>query len=89
MLNCSLENKTLKPNIIFIMADDLGYSDLGCCGQTKIQNPPIDHITQEGRRLTQCYSGSAMCAFSRNALMTDQHMGHATIRDNKPKMGYR
>jgi arylsulfatase A-like enzyme len=69
------------------MADDLGYGDLGCYGQKEIQTPHIDRIAQEGRRFTQCYTGSAVCAPSRNALMTGQHMGHATIRDNKPKIG--
>ena len=76
-----------KPNIIYIMADDLGYADLGCYGQQKIKTPHIDRLAQRGTRFTQVYCGSAVCAPSRNALMTGQHMGHATIRGNHPKVG--
>jgi len=87
VLNCSSGKETTKPNIIFIMADDLGYGDLGCYGQEEILTPHIDRIAQEGLRFTQCYSGSPVCAPARNALMTGQHMGHATIRDNAPETG--
>ena len=72
-----------KPNIIFIMADDLGYNDLGCYGQTLIQTPNIDAIAANGIRFTQFYSGSSVCAPSRCALMTGKHMGHATVRHNQ------
>src|SRR6266850_1558730 len=69
-----------KPNIIFIMADDLGYGDLGCYGQAKIKTPNIDRLAAEGMRFTQCYAGSTVCAPSRSALMTGQHTGHTHIR---------
>jgi len=74
-------NKT--PNIIFILADDLGYAELGCYGQKKIRTPNIDKLTSEGMKFTQYYSGSPVCAPSRCALMTGKHTGHAQIRDNK------
>jgi len=76
-----------KPNIIFIMADDLGYADLGCYGQKLIQTPNIDKMASEGTRFTQCYAGSTVCAPSRCVLMTGLHTGHARIRDNSPKVG--
>lgn len=71
-----------RPNIIFIMADDLGYADLGCYGQQRIKTPNIDRLAAEGTRFTQCYAGAAVCAPSRCALMTGLHTGHATIRGN-------
>ena len=70
------------PNIIFVLADDLGYGDLGCYGQKKIQTPHIDRLAAEGIRFTQHYSGNAVCAPSRCCLMTGKHPGHAHIRDN-------
>lgn len=70
------------PNVVFIMADDLGYGEVGCYGQTKIRTPSIDRIAAEGIRFTQHYSGSPVCAPSRCALLTGLHMGHAYIRDN-------
>jgi len=73
-----------RPNIIFIMADDLGYGDIGCYGQDRIQTPNIDRLADEGTRFTQCYSGSTVCAPSRCCLMTGMHGGHARIRDNIP-----
>lgn len=72
-----------KPNIIYIMADDLGYGDLGCYGQTEIKTPNIDRIAAEGVKFTQHYAGSTVCAPSRCALMTGLHTGHCTIRGNK------
>lgn len=54
-----------RPNIIFIMADDLGYGDLGCYGQKRIQTPNIDRLAAEGMRFTQCYAGASVCAPSR------------------------
>ena len=72
----------LRPNIIFILADDLGYGDLGCYGQTQIKTPNIDKLAAEGIRFTSCYAGSTVCAPSRCALMTGLHTGHATIRGN-------
>ena len=71
-----------KPNVVFILADDLGYGDLGCYGQKKIQTPHLDRLAKEGMRFTQCYAGSTVCAPSRGALMTGKHTGHATIRGN-------
>ncbi|HOJ33500.1 MAG TPA: arylsulfatase [Candidatus Hydrogenedentes bacterium] len=71
-----------KPNIIFILADDLGYGDLGCYGQEQIQTPNLDTLAAEGVRFTQCYSGSTVCAPSRCALMTGLHTGHCRIRGN-------
>ena len=71
-----------KPNIIFILADDLGYGDLGCYGQKQIQTPNLDHLAADGIRFTQCYAGSTVCAPSRCCLMTGQHTGHTIIRGN-------
>jgi arylsulfatase A-like enzyme len=73
-----------KPNIVFIMADDLGYGDLGCYGQTLIRTPNIDRLAAEGIRFTQAYAGSTVCAPSRCCLMTGMHNGHGRIRDNLP-----
>jgi arylsulfatase A-like enzyme len=75
------------PNIIFIMADDMGYGDLGCYGQTVIQTPYIDQLAAEGMRFTQCYAGSTVCAPSRSALMTGQHTGHTSVRGNASNIG--
>jgi arylsulfatase A-like enzyme len=71
-----------KPNIIFILADDLGYGDLGCYGQKVIQTPNIDRMAAEGLRFTDCYAGSTVCAPSRCCLMTGLHTGHAFMRGN-------
>ncbi|HUQ68797.1 MAG TPA: arylsulfatase [Planctomycetaceae bacterium] len=71
-----------KPNIIFILADDLGYGDLGCYGQTKIRTPNLDRMAAEGLLFTQFYTGCPVCAPSRCTLMTGKHLGHATVRDN-------
>jgi arylsulfatase A-like enzyme len=70
------------PNIIFILADDLGYGDLGCYGQKNIQTPQLDRLAAEGIRFTQAYAGSTVCAPSRSVLMTGQHTGHTRIRGN-------
>ncbi len=72
-----------KPNIIYILADDLGWGELGCYGQTKIRTPNLDRMAAEGIRFTQHYSGSPVCAPSRCVLMTGLHGGHAHIRNNK------
>ncbi|MGH7127241.1 MAG: arylsulfatase [Planctomycetaceae bacterium] len=71
-----------KPNIIFILADDLGYGDLGCYGQTKIKTPNLDRMAAEGMRFTQFYAGATVCAPSRCVLMTGLHTGHCYIRGN-------
>ena len=73
----------VPPNIILIMADDLGYGELGSYGQTKIQTLNLDRIAQEGMRFTQFYAGSTVCAPSRSVLMTGQHTGHTPIRGNR------
>lgn len=74
---------TNKPNIIYILADDLGYGDLSCYGQTKYETPHIDALAKEGILFTQHYAGATVCAPSRSALMTGQHTGHTPIRGNK------
>ena len=74
--------RTDRPNIVFILADDLGYRELGCYGQTKIRTPHLDQLAAEGLRLTQHYSGNAVCAPSRCVLMTGRDPGHAWIRNN-------
>jgi arylsulfatase A-like enzyme len=71
-----------RPNIIFILADDLGYGDLGCYGQHRILTPNIDRLADEGLRFTQAYAGSTVCAPSRCTLMTGLHTGHAQVRGN-------
>jgi arylsulfatase A-like enzyme len=71
-----------KPNIIFILADDLGYGDVRCYGQQKFKTPAIDRLAAEGTRFTQYYAGSTVCAPSRSVLMTGQHTGHTRIRGN-------
>src|ERR1043166_5206745 len=71
-----------RPNILFILADDLGYGDLGCYGQKQIRTPNIDRLAAEGVRFTQCYAGSTVCAPSRCCLMTGRHTGHGQIRGN-------
>lgn len=69
-------------NVIFILADDLGYHDLGCYGQKDILTPNADKLADDGMRFTQCYAGSTVCAPSRNTLMTGQNTGHCTVRGN-------
>ncbi len=76
------------PNIIYMLADDLGYGELGAYGQTKIRTPNLDALATQGIRLTQHYSGSPVCAPSRAALMTGLHTGHGKIRDNFEVGGY-
>ena len=75
--------KTEKPNIIFILCDDMGYGDLGCYGQKYINTPNIDRMAQEGMRFTQAYAGSPVSAPSRATIMTGQHSGHTHVRGNK------
>lgn len=78
----SATNKN-KPNIVFILCDDMGYGDLACYGQKYIKTPNIDNLAREGMRFTQAYSGSPVSAPSRASLMTGQHSGHCEIRGNK------
>jgi len=77
-----LRAQARKPNVILIVADDLGYGDLGCYGQKRIRTPHIDRLAEEGTRFTQAYAGSTVCAPSRGCLFTGQHTGHARIRGN-------
>ncbi|QEG34011.1 arylsulfatase [Bythopirellula goksoeyrii] len=72
-----------QPNIVFILADDLGYGDLGCFGQKQIATPHLDKMAADGMKLTQHYAGSTVCAPSRCVLMTGKHSGHVPIRDNR------
>jgi arylsulfatase A-like enzyme len=77
------QTASAKPNIIYIMTDDLGYGDLGCYGQDQIQTPNIDKLAAEGMRFTDHYAGSTVCAPSRCSLMTGLHTGHTQVRGNK------
>jgi arylsulfatase A len=79
---CSLHAQK-KPNIIFILADDLGYADLGCYGQQKTETPNIDKMAAQGLRFTQFYSGTSVCAPARASLMTGLHTGHTAVRGNR------
>jgi arylsulfatase A-like enzyme len=71
-----------KPNLVFILADDLGYAELGCYGQKVIQTPSLDQMAREGVRFTQFYAGATVCAPSRSVLMTGMHHGHTRVRGN-------
>ena len=73
-----------QPNVIFILADDLGYGDLGCYGQKLVKTPRLDRMAAEGLRFTQAYAGATVCAPSRCVLMTGLHGGHAPVRGNTP-----
>lgn len=77
------EPEPRKPNIILIVADDLGYGDLGVYGQQEIRTPNLDRMASEGMRFTDHYAGSTVCAPSRSSLMTGLHTGHTPIRGNK------
>lgn len=84
-ISCNKTTKNtdeIKPNIIYILADDLGYAELGCYGQQKIETPNIDALATNGMKFTQHYAGAPVCAPSRCVLMTGKHMGHAQIRGN-------
>ena len=84
LIACIFSTTTIaqQPNIIFILADDLGYGDLGCYGQELIKTPNIDQMARQGIRFTNFYAGSTVCAPSRASLMTGQHTGHVSIRGN-------
>jgi arylsulfatase A len=77
-----VQQRTDRPNILLIQADDLGYGDLSAYGQSRFQTPSLDRLAREGIRFTQYYAGSTVCAPSRTALMTGLHTGHAWIRGN-------
>ncbi len=76
-----------RPNVVFIIADDLGYGDVGCNGQKRIKTPNIDRLAADGMRFTQYYAGSTVCAPSRCALLTGRHPGHGFVRDNRAGPG--
>ena len=83
---CSIKDKkpeTKQSNIIYILADDLGYGDLGCYGQKIIETPNLDRMASEGVRFTNHYTGCTVCAPSRCALLTGKHTGHSIVRGNK------
>ena len=80
--NPQAKSGPLRPNIVFIMADDLGYGHLGSNGQTEIETPELDRLAAGGLRYYQAYAGSTVCAPSRSVLMTGQHTGHTTVRAN-------
>ena len=75
--------KNQQPNIIYILADDLGYGDLSSYGQEKFKTPNIDRLATQGMLFSQHYSGSTVCAPSRSALLTGMHTGHTVVRGNK------
>ena len=81
--SCYGQGASQRPNIIFILADDLGYGDLGCYGQQKIQTPNIDALAAGGLRFTQFYAGTTVCAPSRASFMTGLHTGHTAVRGNQ------
>ena len=83
----SAKAESPKPNIIFILADDLAQGDLGCYGQKLIKTPNLDRMAAEGTRYTQAYCGTSVCAPSRTSLMTGLHIGHAPARGNKKPPG--
>src|SRR5210317_932889 len=86
LFSCSgKQSAEQKPNIIFILVDDLGYGDIGCFGQRKIQTPNIDQLSDEGIRFTEAYAGNAVCAPCRSSLMQGLHPGHARVRGNSYK----
>ncbi len=88
LISCGQSQKAIpadpeNPNIIYMLADDLGYGDLGCYGQEKFTTPHLDQLAQQGVRFTRHYSGSTVCAPSRSVLMTGLHTGHTPIRGNR------
>ena len=78
----SAQSQVSRPNIIFIVMDDLGYGDLGCYGQEKIETPHIDSLARQGMLFTRCYSGAPVSGPSRCVLPTGLHTGHSQIRVN-------
>ena len=83
-----LAEEEQPPNFVYVLADDLGYGEVGCYGQTKIKTPNLDRMAAGGMRFTQHYCGSPVCAPSRCVLLTGLHTGHAYIRGND-EMGHR
>ena len=87
LVSAVAQNKR-PPNIIYIYADDLGYGELGCYGQSIIQTPHLDRMAREGMRFTQHYSSAPVCAPARCMLMTGKHPGHSYIRGNYELGGF-
>ena len=83
LVGVAANSPAAKPNIIFILSDDLAQGDLGCYGQKLIQTPNLDRMASEGTRYTQAYCGTTVCAPSRTSLMTGLHMGHSPVRANR------
>ena len=83
VVGAATEVRGVKPNVIFVLVDDLGYGELGCFGQKIIRTPHLDRMAEEGRKMTRFYSGNTVCAPSRTVLLTGLHNGHATIRGNR------
>lgn len=83
LVGCSGKEEALHPNVVFILADDLGWGDLGCYGQARFETPNIDSLASRGMLFTQCYSGTTVSAPSRSCLLTGTHSGHTFIRGNK------
>src|SRR5438067_13772207 len=83
---CALcgESPSAPPNVVFVLADDLGVAEVGCYGQKIIRTPNVDRMAAGGMKFTRFYTGNAVCAPSRCCLMTGKHPGHAAVRDNKP-----
>ena len=79
---CAEEKPARTPNVVFILADDLGWGDLSCYGQKNFETPNIDALARGGVRFTQCYSGTTVSAPSRSCLLTGTHSGHTPVRGN-------
>lgn len=82
LAGCARNEGTQSPNVVFILADDLGWGDLSCYGQTRFETPNIDALASNGKLFTQCYSGTTVSAPSRSCLITGTHSGHTYIRGN-------
>lgn len=87
MVMASVCHAVSAPNLIFILADDLGYGELGCYGQKIIRTPEIDRMAQEGLRFSRYYAGATVCAPSRSVLLTGQHQGRTRVRGNREGAG--
>jgi hypothetical protein len=81
-LQCAVADEAKKPNIIYLMSDELGYYELSCMGNSNFQTPNIDRLASEGVRFTQALAGAPVCAPTRCVLMTGKHLGHTSVRSN-------
>ena len=85
LVSCSLLRAAeSRPNIVYILADDLGYGDLSCYGQQRVATPHLDRLAAEGMRFTQHYAGTTVCAPSRAAFLEGRHTGHTSVLGNQP-----